>query len=83
MGRHRRHLYCYSRMPSPLLALMERPGSARFMVMEGMLTEPLKPARFSCTRTFWFKRTTQAVYSEGEGTNVTSSNNRTQMDCNV
>ena len=43
-----------SRMPSPLLALMERPGSARFLVMEGMLTEPLKPARFSWTRTFWF-----------------------------
>lgn len=38
---------CYSRMPSPLLALMERPGSARFLVMEGMLTEPLKPARLS------------------------------------
>lgn len=34
-------------MPSPLLALMERPGSARFLVMEGMLTEPLKPARLS------------------------------------
>lgn len=38
---------CYSRMPKPLLALMERPGSARFFVMEGMLTEPLKPARLS------------------------------------
>lgn len=54
---HRRRLMCccYSRMPSPLLALMERPGSARFLVMEGMLTEPLKPARLSWTRTFWFK----------------------------
>lgn len=37
----------YSRMPKPLLALMERPGSARFLVMEGMLTDPLKPARLS------------------------------------
>lgn len=35
------------RMPKPLLALMERPGSARFLVMEGMLTDPLKPARLS------------------------------------
>lgn len=42
-------------MPKPLLALMERPGSARFLVMEGMLTDPLKPARLSCTRTFWFR----------------------------
>lgn len=40
-------LSCYSRMPKPLLALMERPGSLRFLVMEGMLTEPLKPARLS------------------------------------
>lgn len=45
-----------SRMPNPLLALMERPGSARFLVMEGMLTEPLNPARLSWTRTFWFKQ---------------------------
>lgn len=47
---------CDSRMPNPLLALMERPGSARFLVIEGMLTEPLNPARLSWTRTFWFKQ---------------------------
>lgn len=47
----------YSRMPRPLLALMERPGSARFLVMEGMLTDALKPARLSWTRTFWRGKT--------------------------
>ncbi|TNN24682.1 hypothetical protein EYF80_065191 [Liparis tanakae] len=46
-GSGRGGVLCYSRMPRPLLALMERPGSPRFLVMEGMLTEPLKPARFS------------------------------------
>lgn len=34
-------------MPSPLLALMERPGSPRFLVMEAMLAEPLNPGRLS------------------------------------
>lgn len=31
----------------PLLALMERPGSGRDLVMEGILTEPLNTARLS------------------------------------
>lgn len=31
----------------PLLALMERPGSGRDLVMEGILTEPLNTVRLS------------------------------------
>lgn len=31
----------------PLLALMERPGSGRDLVMDGILTEPLNTVRFS------------------------------------
>lgn len=31
----------------PLLALMERPGSGRDLVMDGILTEPLNTARLS------------------------------------
>lgn len=31
----------------PLLALMERPGSGRALLMEGMLTEPLNTVRLS------------------------------------
>ncbi len=43
----RKSRYVYLRIPRPLLALMDRPGSARFLVIEGMLTEPLNPARLS------------------------------------
>jgi len=36
----------------PLLALMERPGSGRDLVMDGILTEPLNTARLSWGRGF-------------------------------
>lgn len=35
------------RADRPLLALMERPGSGRDLVMEGILTEPLNTVRLS------------------------------------
>lgn len=37
----------YLRADRPLLALTERPGSGRDLVMEGTLTEPLNTARLS------------------------------------
>ena len=43
-----RHL----RADRPLLALMERPGSGRDLLMEGILTEPLNTARLSWGRGF-------------------------------
>lgn len=42
-----------SRIPRPLLALMERPGSLRFFAKDGILTEPLNPDRLSWARTFY------------------------------
>lgn len=41
------------RAANPLLALMDRPGSVRDFVIEGMLTEPLNTVRLSWGRRFW------------------------------
>lgn len=41
------------RAANPLLALMDRPGSVRDFVIDGMLTEPLNTVRLSWGRRFW------------------------------
>lgn len=40
------------RVPRPLLALMERPGSGLVLLIDGMLTEPPSTPRLSWDRTF-------------------------------
>lgn len=58
------------RIPKPLLALIDLPGSALFLVMEGMLTDPLNPARLSWARTFYRSHQRPPQHTHGTDTHT-------------